>query len=65
MMDGRGKSDSLVVPEKSSNKAGRLAAEGMEGRRLAEGNLPEGGACRTQSRASALSTLGRVRQERA
>ncbi|MGH9369448.1 MAG: group II intron reverse transcriptase/maturase, partial [Thermoanaerobaculia bacterium] len=62
MMNGRGKSDSFVVPEKSSNKAGRLVAEGMEGRRLAKGNLLEGSACRTQSRESASSALERVRQ---
>ena len=62
MMDGRGKSDSLVVPEKLSNKAGKLAAEGVEGRGLAKGNLLEGGACRTQSRASASTALERVRQ---
>ena len=63
MMNERGKSDSLVVPEKPSNKAGRPVAEGVEGRGLAKGNLPEVGARRTQSRASALSTFGRGRQE--
>jgi hypothetical protein len=33
MMNERGKSDSLVVPEKPSNKAGRPVAEGVEGSR--------------------------------
>ena len=41
MMNGRGKSDSSVVPEKSPNNAGQPAAEGMEGRGLAKGNPPE------------------------
>jgi group II intron reverse transcriptase/maturase len=62
MMNERGKSDSLVVPEKSSNKAGRPVAEGVEGRGLAKGNSLEGSACRTQGRESASSALERVRQ---
>ena len=33
MTNGRGKSDSCVVPTKSPNKAGTAAAEAMEGRR--------------------------------
>jgi hypothetical protein len=39
-MNGRGKSDSLIVPVKLSNKdGGALAsAEEVEGRRLAKGN---------------------------
>jgi hypothetical protein len=41
MMYGGGKSDSLVVPKKSSNKAGRPVAEGVEGRGLAKGNLEQ------------------------
>src|SRR6266567_7487378 len=39
MMDGRGKSDSPVVPEKFPNKTGQPVAEGTEGRGLAKGNL--------------------------
>jgi len=62
MTDGFGKSDSLVVPEKSPNKAGQLAAEGMEGRGLAKGNLPQQNASRTPSRSNAPSALERVRQ---
>jgi len=61
-MNDRGKSDSLVIPGKLPNKAVKAAAEVVEGRRLAKGNLPEGGACRTQSRGSADTALERVRQ---
>jgi hypothetical protein len=39
MMNGRGKSDRSIVPRKSPNKAGRSAAEVMEGRDLAKGEL--------------------------
>jgi len=62
MMDGRGKSDSAVVPGKHPNNAEEPAAEGVEGRALTKGNLPERNALRTQSRDSALSALERVRQ---
>jgi RNA-directed DNA polymerase len=62
MTNGLGKSDSPVVPEKSPNKAGQLAAEGMEGRGLAKGNLPQQNASRIQSRKDAPSALERVRQ---
>src|SRR5271156_3944898 len=41
MMNGRGKSDSSIVPAKSPNKAEGPAAEAMEGRGLAKGNSPE------------------------
>jgi group II intron reverse transcriptase/maturase len=61
-MNGRGTSDSLVVPEKPPNDAGRPAEEVVEGRRLAKGNLPERNAFRTQSRGDAPSALERVRQ---
>src|SRR5881296_2776081 len=62
MMDGRGKSDSSVVPGKLPNKAEEPAAEAAEGRELAKGNSPERNALRTQRRESALSALERVRQ---
>jgi hypothetical protein len=39
MMNGRGKSDRPVVPEKFPNKTGELVAEEMEGRGLTKGNL--------------------------
>src|SRR5512135_419326 len=59
MMNGCGKSDSPILPKRSPNKA--LAAEGMEGRGLAKGNLPEHEASRTQGRICAPSALERVR----
>src|SRR5438093_8276987 len=61
-MDGRGKSDGSVVPVKPPNKAGQPAAEAVEGRGPAKGNLHERNAPRTQSRAGAPSALERVRQ---
>lgn len=62
MMDGRGKSDSPVVPGKPPNKAEGPAAEAVEGRGLTKGNSPEHNAPRTQSRTGAPSALERVRQ---
>jgi group II intron reverse transcriptase/maturase len=62
MMNGYGKSDSPVVPEKFPNKAPKRAAEEMEARGLAKGNPPESNAPRTQSRIGAPSALERVRQ---
>ena len=62
MTNEREKSDRAVVPVKSPNNAERSAAEGMEGRALAKGNLRERNAPRTQSRPSAPSALERVRQ---
>lgn len=61
-MNGSGKSDSPVVPAKSPNKPGQPAAEGMEGRELAEGNLRQQNAPRAQYRDGAPSALERVRQ---
>ena len=62
MTNGPGKSDRPTVPAKSPNNAGPPVAEGMEGRGLAKGNLPQQNASRIQSRSNALSALGRVRQ---
>ena len=62
MMDDRRKSDRPGVPGKSPNKAGRPAAEGMEGRGLAKGNRPEQNTSRTLSRSDVRSALERVRQ---
>jgi RNA-directed DNA polymerase len=62
MTNGRGKSDSPVVPGKPPNKADTPAAEAVEGRGLAEGNSPERNASRTQSRIDAPSALERVRR---
>jgi hypothetical protein len=62
MTNGSGKSDSPTVPAKSPNNDGQPAAEGMEGRGLAKGNLPQQNASRTPSRKDAPSALERVRQ---
>src|ERR1700675_4126758 len=62
MMNGPGKSDRPTVPGKSPNNAGQPATEGMEGRGLAKGNLPQQNVSRTPSREDALSALERVRQ---
>lgn len=64
MMNGRGKSDSLIVPGKPPNKALGRAAEAVEGRRLAKGNLPERNMLRTQGREGVSNALegGYVRQ---
>jgi hypothetical protein len=62
MMNEHGKSDRLVLPEKSSNKAKIAAAEEMEGRGLAKGNSNQQNAFRTQSRGDAPSALERVRE---
>src|SRR4030088_419680 len=61
-MDEAGKSDNRVVPQKVSNKARRRAAEGLEGRRLAEWNSPQASTLRTQGREGVQTALGRVRQ---
>jgi hypothetical protein len=50
MTNEHGKSDRPIVPGKSPNKAGISAAEEMEGRGLAKGNLGQQNAFRTQSR---------------
>src|SRR2546427_8611255 len=62
MTNGPGKSDRPVVPEKSPNKAGQPVAEGMEGKGLAKGNLPQQNVSRTPSRSDTPSALERVRQ---
>lgn len=62
MMNGYGKSDSPVVPEKSPNKHWQQSAEVMEERGLAKGNPLECNALRTQCRIGAPSALERVRQ---
>jgi RNA-directed DNA polymerase len=61
-MNAQRESDSLVVPTKPSNKASSTAAEVVEGRRLAKGNVDQQNAPRTQRRISANSALDRVRQ---
>lgn len=62
MTNGHGKSDSLVIPGKPSNKVEEPTAETVEGRGLAEGNPRKRNALRTQRRDSTHSALERVRQ---
>jgi RNA-directed DNA polymerase len=61
-MNGPRQSDRPVVPPKPPNKAGRPAAEGVEGRGQAKGNPSQQHAPRTPSRDGALSALARVRE---
>ena len=62
MMNGDGKSDSSIVPEKPPNKGTQVAAEVVEGRELAKGNLPECNTSRTLRRSDVPSALRRVCQ---
>ncbi len=62
MTNEHGKSDRPIVPGKSPNKTRASAAEEMEGRGLAKGNLSQQNAFRTQSRVDAPSALAQVRQ---
>ena len=50
MMHGPEKSDSLVIPKKPVNKAGRSAAESVEGRSETKGNAELQSTVQTQSR---------------
>jgi len=61
-MNEHGKSDRPIEPEKSPNKAEGKAAEGMEGRGLAKGNLSQQNVFRTSSRVNAPNALERVRE---
>ncbi len=64
MMNGSGKSDRPVVPEKLPNKAAGApaAAEGVEERGLAKGNSPQFSSNRTQSRGMLNRKLWGIRQ---
>ena len=62
MTQGRGKSDSAVVAGKSVNKAEQLAAESMERRAGAKGNVDQQTTCRAQNRESVSLALERIRQ---
>jgi retron-type reverse transcriptase len=63
-MNGQGKSDWPIVPEKPANKADGApsAAEQVEGRGRAKGNSGERNSDRTQSRSELSQALDRVRQ---
>ena len=56
------KSDSGIVAEKPTNKAGRPAAESVEPRPGTKGNANQQSTLRTQSRERVTQALGRVRQ---
>lgn len=62
MMNEHGKSDNSVLPKKPPNNVLQEAAEAVEGRELAKGNLLEQNTHRIQSRANVPSALERVRQ---
>ncbi len=62
MMHGGEKSDPPIVPEKPTNKAGRPAAQPVEGRGGAKGNADQQRTRRTQGRKSVSPALGRVRE---
>ena len=62
MMHGREKSDFAIVAMKPANKAGQPAAEWVERRAEAEGNMGEPHTRRTPSRESVSQGLDRVRQ---
>ena len=62
MMHGREKSDFAIVAKKPANKAGQPAAEWVERRAEAEGNMVEPRTRRTQRRDRVPQGLARVRQ---
>ncbi len=61
-MNGPGKSDNPIVPAKPSNKAGRPAAEAVEGRGSTKENAGQQNTRRTQGRESVPSALERIRE---
>jgi RNA-directed DNA polymerase len=52
MMYERGKSDSVIVAEKPTNKADQSAAEPVEPRTGTKGNVDQQSTCRAQDRVS-------------
>jgi RNA-directed DNA polymerase len=65
VMHGREKSDFAIVAMKPANKAGQPAAEWVERRAEAEGNMVEPRTRRTLSRASVPQRRDRVRRRTA
>ena len=61
MMYRRGKSDSVIVAAKPTNKAGQPAAESVERRAGAEGNAVQQSTRRAQDRISVSLALERIR----
>jgi RNA-directed DNA polymerase len=62
VMHGCEKSDPAIVARKPTNKAGQPAAEPVEPRAGAEGNVGQQSTRRAQNRASVSQALDRVRQ---
>jgi group II intron reverse transcriptase/maturase len=62
MINGRGKSDSAIVAERPTNKAGQLAAEPEEQRAETKGNAAQQSTRRAQNRESVSQALDRIRQ---
>jgi len=62
MTNGRGKSDSAIVAERPTNKAGRLAAEPEERRAGTKGNAVQQNTRRAQNRESVSQALDRIRK---
>jgi RNA-directed DNA polymerase len=62
MMYGRGKSDSVIVAKKLTNKTGQLVAELVERRAETEGNAVQQSTCRAQDRESVSQALDRIRR---
>ena len=61
-MNERGKSDGCVVPAKPANKAAVAAAESVEERRPAKGNMASKTRPGHRAGTGALSALDRVRE---
>ena len=61
MMNGGGKSDSAIVAPKPTNKAGQPAAELVEPRAGAEGNVSQQSTGRAQYRGTVSQALTRIR----
>ena len=61
MMYGRGKSDSAIVAEKPTNKAGQPATGSAEPRAGAEGNVSQQSTGRAQYRETVSQALKRIR----
>ena len=62
MMNGPGKSDSAIVAERPTNKAGQPAEEPEERRAETEGNAVQQNTRRAQNRESVSQALDRIRQ---
>ena len=62
MMHGHEKSDSAIVAGKPTNKAEQSAAEPVEPRAEAKGNVSQQSTCRAQDRENVSQALERIRQ---